>query len=114
MIDVEGRVKTNNGSAATRLTRGACRSRGYFAAGHPPEPGVVIANKAVLPAGIRAASAAMTTPDIGAGSAFPVEEGERGGGEERGQEDVVMREAGQDRQRVTALRPALAHPATVA
>src|SRR5207302_1068177 len=43
-----------------------------------------------------------------------VEEGQGGRGEQRRGEDVVVRQAGQDRQRVTALRPALAHPAAVA
>ena len=43
-----------------------------------------------------------------------VEEREAVRGDQRRREDVVVLEAGQDRQRVAALRPALAHPAAVA
>src|SRR5260370_9072720 len=43
-----------------------------------------------------------------------VEECQRDRGEKRRAEDVVVRETGKDREGVTALRPALAHPAAVA
>src|SRR5213594_3964961 len=43
----------------------------------------------------------------------PVEEVEGDRGEERRDAQVVVGQAGQDRQRVPALRPALAHPAAV-
>src|SRR5215472_19062705 len=46
-----------------------------------------------------------------AGSAdLVVEEPEGDGREQRRAEDVVVGQAGQDRERVTALRPALTHP----
>src|SRR6185437_11269609 len=43
-----------------------------------------------------------------------VEEGEDDGGEQRRHAEVVVGQTGQDRQCVTAGRPALAHPAAVA
>ena len=43
-----------------------------------------------------------------------VEERQGDRGEERRGADVVVGQAGQDRERVAALRPALAHPAAVA